>query len=66
MTVIEIRPHRSGGWECFEAPGVQPFFNEKNAKQQAIDYGIARMRGRKGEVRIYDRAGNLERTETFS
>jgi hypothetical protein len=23
-TIIEIRPYR-GGWQCFEAPGVQPY-----------------------------------------
>jgi hypothetical protein len=25
MTIFEIRPHREG-WQCYEAPGVQPFF----------------------------------------
>ena len=39
--VIEIRPFR-GGWQCFEAPGVQPYWTGKNAKQSAIDYAKAR------------------------
>jgi hypothetical protein len=45
MTVIEIKPHRNG-WKVFEAPGIEPFFPEKN---QAINYaqnrdGFARVR----------------------
>jgi hypothetical protein len=28
MTVIEIKPHR-WGWKVFEAPGVEPVFQEK-------------------------------------
>jgi hypothetical protein len=34
MTVIEIRPHRSG-WKAFESHGVEPVFPEKD---HAIDY----------------------------
>lgn len=64
-TIIEIRPHRSGGWECFEAPGVKPFSIERDAKTQAIDYATARMKGRRGEIRIYDEADNPESVETF-
>jgi hypothetical protein len=63
--VIEIRPHRSGGWECYEAPGVQPYFREGNGKESAIEYATGRMKGRRGEIRIYDAAGQLERTERF-
>ena len=62
--LIEIRPHR-GGWQCYEAPGVAPFFTEGDAKRSAIEYASNRMRGRRGEVRVMDAAGNLERTLTF-
>ena len=42
-TIIEIRPYR-GGWQCFEAPGVEPFWTGENAKQSAIDYAKGRAR----------------------
>jgi hypothetical protein len=34
MTIIEIRPFRNG-WKCFETPGVEPVFLNKD---QAVDY----------------------------
>ena len=43
-TVIEIRLYR-GGWQCFEAPGVQPYWTGDSAKQSAIDYAKARAFG---------------------
>lgn len=30
--VIEIRPHR-GGWQCFEASGVEPYWIGEGAKE---------------------------------
>jgi len=33
MTVVEIKPHRSG-WKVFETPGVEPVFPQKD---QAIN-----------------------------
>jgi len=33
--VIEIRPFR-GGWQCFEAPGVEPYWIGDSAKEDAI------------------------------
>jgi len=48
-TVIEIRPFR-GGWQCFEAPGVQPYWAGEDAKQCAIDYAGARAKF--GEIRV--------------
>ena len=40
-TIIEIRPYR-GGWQCFEGPGVEPYWTGESAKQSAIDYAKAR------------------------
>jgi hypothetical protein len=40
-TVIEIRPYR-GGWQCFEAPAVQPYYTGPNARDYAISYAKAR------------------------
>ena len=64
MTIFEIRPHR-GGWQCFEAPGVQPYFTEGDAKQSAISYARGRTAHRVGEIRVYDAAGELEQSIPF-
>ena len=64
VTIIEIRPYR-GGWQCFEGDGVAPFFVEGDAKRQAIDYATQRMRGRAGEIRVVDSAGNVEQVIPF-
>jgi hypothetical protein len=61
MTVIEVKP-RKWGWCVFEAPGVEPVFMEKD---QAIGYAEARAAFRKGEIRILDSNGNIERTIAF-
>ena len=31
LTVIEIRPFK-GGWQCYEGPGVQPYWTGDTAK----------------------------------
>lgn len=61
MTVIEIRPHRSG-WKAFEAPGVEPVFPKKD---HAIDYAQNRACFRSGQVRIFDSTRNVERVILF-
>jgi hypothetical protein len=38
MTIIEIRPFRNG-WQCFEAPGLEPVVLDK---EEAIDYAESR------------------------
>jgi len=38
--VIEIRPFR-GGWQCFEAEGVAPYWVGAQEKQDAIGYAAA-------------------------
>jgi len=62
MTIIEIRPFRNG-WKCFEAPGVEPVFLDR---EQAIDYAIGRACFRSGEIRILDSHGTVERVIPFS
>src|SRR4051812_43396496 len=59
LPLIEIRPYR-GGWQCFEGDGVAPYFVETDAKRAAMDYATQRMRGRTGEIRVTDSAGNAE------
>jgi len=50
ITVIEIRPFR-GGWQCFEAPGVQPYWTGDAAKQDAIGYATGRAKFGHREIR---------------
>jgi hypothetical protein len=61
-TVIEVKPH-AWGWKVFEAPGVEPVFPEKD---QAIGYAERRACFRKGETRVLDSTGKLERTIAFN
>jgi hypothetical protein len=61
QTIIEIRPYR-GGWQCFEGPGVQPYWTGDSAKQSAIDYAKARAKFGRGEIRVLDQNGNVVET----
>ena len=63
-TVFEIRPHR-GGWQCFEASGVAPYFVHPNAQQLAISYAKGRTAHRHGEIRVLNAAGEIEQTIPF-
>jgi hypothetical protein len=60
MRTIEVRPHR-GGWQVFEAPGVEPFYVGPNAKENAISYATERLKFSGGEVRVVDATGAVER-----
>jgi hypothetical protein len=60
ITVFEVRPFR-GGWPCFEGPGVQPYWTGENAKQSAIGYAKTRAKFGRGEIRVLDNAGKVER-----
>jgi hypothetical protein len=64
QTIIEIRPFR-GGWQCFEAPGVAPFWNGNGAKEDAISYAKGRAKFGRGEIRILNIDGSLERVISF-
>ena len=64
QTIIEIRPYR-GGWQCVEAPGVQPFWKGKDAKQSAIDYAKARAKYGHGEIRVLNSNGTIEQVIEF-
>ena len=55
-TLIDIRPHSGGGWEVFEAPGVQPYFGDR---QHAVDYAMERAKMHKGIIRILDTDGSI-------
>jgi hypothetical protein len=63
-TVIEIRPFR-GGWQCFEASGVQPYWTGEKAKESAISYATARAKFGRGEIRVLKADGLIERIISF-
>ena len=55
QTIIDIRPYR-GGWQCFEGPGVEPYWTGENAMQTAIDYAEDAKFG-PGEIRVLSKDG---------
>jgi hypothetical protein len=62
-TIILIRPTRNQqGWEAYESEGVRPFYMER---QMAIDYAKTRTGGRRGEIQVFNAAGELEITLPF-
>jgi hypothetical protein len=58
--VIEIRPFR-GGWQCWEAEGVEPFWRGSEAQEQAISYATARAKLETCEIRVLDAEGKITR-----
>jgi hypothetical protein len=59
LTVIEIRPFK-GGWQCYEGPGVGPYWIGDDAKQSAIDYARARAKYAHAELRVLKQDGSVE------
>jgi hypothetical protein len=58
-TIIEIRPYR-GGWQCFEGPGVEPYWTGESAKEDAIGYATARAKFARGEIRGLNHDGTVQ------
>jgi hypothetical protein len=63
-TVIKIRPFK-GGWQCYEGPGVQPYWTGDTAKEDAIGYAAARAKFGRGEIRVLNHDGKVERVISF-
>ena len=59
QTIIEIRPFK-GGWQCYDGPGVQPYWTGNSAKQSAIDYAKARAKFGHSEIRVLKQDGSVE------
>ena len=59
QTIIEIRPYK-GGWQCYEGPGVEPYWTGESAKEDAIGYATARAKFGRGEIRILDHDGKVQ------
>ena len=64
QTMLEIRPFK-GGWQCYEGPGVQPYWTGDTAKEDAIGYATGRAKFGRGEIRVLDNAGQPERVISF-
>ena len=64
QTIIEIRPYREG-WQCFEGPGVEPYWTGESAKDDAIGYAKERAKFRRGEIRVIYPGGSIERVIRF-
>ena len=65
QTIIEIRPYR-GGWQCFEGPGVGPYWIGDTAKEDAISYATARAKFGRGEIRVLNQDGSVETVIPFN
>ena len=63
--IIEIRPYRNG-WQCFEAPGVQPYWTGGQAKEMAINYAKGRAKFGRGEIRVLAQNGSTESVIPFA
>ena len=59
QTIIETRPYR-GGWQCFEGPGVEPYWTGESAKENAIGYAKGRAKFGRGEIRVLKQNGSVE------
>ena len=58
-TVIEIWPFK-GEWQCYEGPGVGPYWIGESAKADAIDYAKARVKFGRGEIRVVNADGSIK------
>ena len=58
-TIIEIRPFK-GGWQCYEGPGVGPYWIGESAKDDAIDYAKSRAKFGRGEIRVLNADGSIK------
>ena len=65
VTVIEIRPFK-GGWQCYEAPGVGPYWTGDTDKEDAIGYATARAKFGRGEIRVLNADSSIEQTIPFT
>ena len=59
LTVIEIRPFK-GGWQCYEGPGVGPYWIGESAKDDATDYAKERANFGHGEIRVLHADGSIK------
>jgi hypothetical protein len=63
-TIIEIRPYR-GGWQCFEARGVEPLGIGDRAKEDAVGYAKDRAKFGRGQICVLNPDASVERIILF-
>ena len=59
QAIVESRPFK-GGWQCYEGPGVGPYWIGESAKDDAIDYAKARAKFGRGEIRVLNADGSIK------
>ncbi|PYL88488.1 MAG: hypothetical protein DMF14_16550 [Verrucomicrobia bacterium] len=52
-------------WQCYEGPGVQPYWTGDTAKEDAIGYATARAKFGRGEIRVFNADGSTGRVTAF-
>jgi hypothetical protein len=57
--------HIEGGWQCFEGPGVGPYWTGESAKDDAIGYAKARAQFGRVEIRVLNHEGSAEHVISF-
>jgi hypothetical protein len=57
--------HIEEGWQCFEGPGVGPYWTGESAKDDAIGYAKARAQFGRGEIRVLNHEGSAEHIISF-
>ena len=68
--IIQVRPSRNarwqkkGGWEVFEAEGVQPVYCGENGRQNALEYARQRMGYGRCDLQVLDDNWNVVETIT--
>ena len=68
--VIQVRPSRNpgwqtrGGWEVFEAEGVQPVYCGENGRQNALEYAQQRAGYGRCDIQVLDENWNVVETIT--
>jgi hypothetical protein len=66
--IIQVRPSRNprwqkqGGWEVFEADGVQPVYCGETGRQNALEYARQRMGYGRCDVQVLDENWNVVET----
>ena len=58
--LVNARRGTKGGWQCYEGPGVGPYWIGDTAKQSVTDYTKARAKFGRGEIRLLRQDGSVE------
>jgi hypothetical protein len=65
IMIIEIKPYAGGGWQVFAEPGTAPFWTGDGAKESAVEYAMEKCQRHRGEIRLVNADGEIEKTIPF-